>query len=250
MELFQLSRKNMAKFLFALKGNGSQTPLVCLQKAWASTHQQEVQDGKSLPAFIETRMPPIFEKLIKAKVGHIGLSINEIVSLGNQIEFTNLSSSAVQNWVKRDVKELIGTPRLGKKYTVEQAATLFIVEDLKATLDFDSIRKVLALIFNNPDDQLDDVVDPIEFYAAYASIFEKLHHQNFIENDNVPFNIKIEQYIKKEALNTLQNFTYIKGQQKDIVLNVIIMASFTILSAYYQSFTKKYMTATLFLHGI
>ncbi|MFD2444882.1 DUF1836 domain-containing protein [Bacillus sp. CGMCC 1.16607] len=251
--MFQLSRKNMAEFLFSLKGVENQTPLACLQKAWARSHSKELRDGKSLSAFIETKMPPIFEKLIKGKSHTIGLSINEIVSLGNQIEFANLSSSAVQNWVKRDVKELIGSPRLGKKYTVEQAATLFIVEDLKASLDFDSIRKVLALIFNNPDDHSDDVIDPLDFYLAYATIFEKIHHENNLKKQEVgdcPFHLQMEKYINNEACFLLQVFKHLNEKQKEIVMNVLVMASLTVLSAYYQTLTRNYMNATLFLQGL
>ena len=40
----------------------------------------------------------------------------------------------MQNWVKRDIKEMIGSPQKGKKYSIEQAALLFIVEDLKQHL--------------------------------------------------------------------------------------------------------------------
>ena len=39
----------------------------------------------------------------------------------------------MQNWVKRDIKEMIGSPQK-KKYSIEQAALLFIVEDLKQHL--------------------------------------------------------------------------------------------------------------------
>jgi hypothetical protein len=243
LELFQLSRKSMADFLFSLKGEGDYTPKEILQNAWAAAHEKS---GKSMEAFLDTKMPAIFEKLLRADLRKIGFSINEIVALGNQIEFTNLSSTAVQNWVKRDVKELIGSPQLGKKYSVDQAAMLFIVEDLKATLDFDSIRKILALLFNDLDDRTDDVIEPISFYSAYAAIFEKAHHQNIVGES---MHEQIEKCIKKEALRTLENFQDLTDQQKDIVSIILVTASLTVLSAYYKSLTKKYVTATLFLNG-
>lgn len=230
----------MADFLLALRGEGDKRPLTVIQNAWETAYPDEV-DKRSFLSFIQKEMPPIFEKIIKIDGRRdIGFSINEIVSLGNQIEFTNLSSTTLQNWVKRDVKGFIGSPRFGKKYTVEQAATLFIVEDLKASLDFVSIRNVLELIFNNPDDQSDDIVNPIHFYDAYASIFGKIHHQTASpQNVEVPLNMQVEQQIHKEALAQLETFTDLNDQQKNMVLNVLVMASLTVLSAYYQTVTKK-----------
>ncbi|MBG9586224.1 DUF1836 domain-containing protein [Cytobacillus firmus] len=243
MDLFQLSRKSMADFLLSLKGEGELSPKQILQQAWAAAHAKK---GISTEAFLDTKMPAIFEKLLRADLQRIGFSINEIAALGNQIEFTHLSSTAVQNWVKRDVKNLIGSPQLGKKYSVDQAAMLFIVEDLKATLDFDSIRKILALLFNDLDDRSDDLIEPIPFYSAYSAIFEKAHHHNILGEN---MHDGIERCIKQEALQTLDSFQDFTDQQKDIVSNILVTASLTVLSAYYKSLTKKYVTATLFLNG-
>lgn len=233
----------MADFLLSLKGEGGHSPKQILQQAWGAAHEKK---GISTEAFLDTKMPAIFEKLLRADLQKIGFSINEIVALGNQIEFTHLSSTAVQNWVKRDVKDLIGSPQLGKKYSADQAAMLFIVEDLKATLDFDSIRKILALLFNDLDDRTDDLIGPIPFYSAYAAIFEKVHQHNGAEKSIYD---QTEQCIKKEALKTMESFQDFTEYQKDIVSNILVTASLTVLSAYYKSLTKKYVTATLFLNG-
>ncbi|WP_442596413.1 DUF1836 domain-containing protein [Neobacillus sp. D3-1R] len=242
MERFQLSRKNMADFLLSLKGEGDKRPLTIIQNAWIK-NKQETEQG-SLLSFIQTEMPPIFEKIIKADGRQtIGFSINDIVSLGNQIEFTNLSSTTIQNWVKRDLKGLIGSPRLGKKYTVEQAATLFIVEDLKTSLDFVSIRNVLELIFNNPDDQSDDIVDPIRFYMAYASVFEKIHYlRSMTQTSTVSLNQQLEQMIYNETLVELETFYELDVEHKETVFKVLVVASLTVLSAYYQTRSKKQLS--------
>src|SRR5690606_37876718 len=92
-------------------------------------------------AYLNSRLSPIMDRIIHMKVYEKGLSLNEIVALGNQIEYTHISVTSVQNWVKRDIKDHIGTPRIGRKYSLDQAALLFIVEDLKTTLDFQSIHK-------------------------------------------------------------------------------------------------------------
>nr|WP_239094209.1 DUF1836 domain-containing protein [Bacillus sp. B15-48] len=238
----------MADFLLALNKEGDQMPKTILQKAWAETHNENLKDGSFFSAFIETEIPLIFIKLIKLEKHQIGFSINEIVQLGNQIEFSNLSSTTVQNWVKRDVKELIGPPQLGKKYTIDQVATLFIVEDLKACLDFDSIRKTLRLIFNNPTDRSDDVVGPLHFYRAYAAVFEKLHRCR--PNVNMPLYAQIEQYVQEGAREQVELLKDVKDEQKDIVMNVLLTTTFTVFAAYYQTLTQKYVTATIFLQGL
>jgi hypothetical protein len=228
----------MAEFLFSLNGIGTKSPKEVLEEARASIKPKV---DKAIDS--ETDMPPIFGKLLKATTSSIGFSINQVVELGNQIEFTHLTPTAVQNWVKREVKQLIGSPQLGKKYTVEQAATLFIVEDLKASLDFDSIGKILALLFNNPEDREDDVIDPLRFYHGYATIFEKAYHQNLAE-DNMHQNM--DQFIQREALNLVETFEDLNAVQKDMVSKILLTASLSVLSAYYKSLTKKYFTDALF----
>ncbi|OLS37228.1 DUF1836 domain-containing protein [Bacillus sp. MRMR6] len=242
MELFQLSRKTMAEFLFSLTSVGTKLPKQILEEARASIIEKVVKEGALIGS--GTAMPPIFEKLLKTNSPIIGLSINQIVELGNQIEFTHLTPTAVQNWVKREVKQLIGSPQLGKKYTVEQAATLFIVEDLKASLDFDSIGKILALLFNNPEDREDDVIDPLRFYHAYATIFEKIYYHS---GENMHQNM--DQFIQKEALKLVETFEELSREQKNMVSSILLTASLSVFSAYYKTLTRKYCTAALLTNG-
>lgn len=251
MEAFKLSRKNMADLLLSLSNATEQSPLMVLQDAWTSSHEDKIKNGTTLNAFLSTEMPAIFEKFIKTENEEIGFSINEIVSLGNQIEFTNLSPSAVQNWVKRDVKELIGSPQIGRKYTVDQAAILFIVEDLKAALDFESIRKVLTMIFNNPEDRTDDLVNPVDLYSAYASVFDKIHHHTAPSLHNASsMNGCVAAIIKEECQTSLPVFNGVGKENLDIVLNVLISSSLTVQAAYYQSLASRYASAALFLKGM
>jgi RNase P protein component len=233
VERFQLSRKKIADFLLSFTDEEESRSI--RGKAWF-THEENT-----------IVLPEMIEKVIKnSQRGQIGFSINEIVTLGNHIEFTNLSSAAVQNWVKRDVRELIGSPQHGKKYTAEQAAILFIVKDLKASLDFESIRKILSLIFNNPADRSDDIIDPVHFYAAYASIFEKLHHEQILlNNEKIHIHKEVEQFIYKEAQLQMETFNTLRKEEVEIVQNMIITAVNTVIAAYYQHITKQNLTTTL-----
>lgn len=158
-----------------------------LLEAWKEK-QGEKADGYSLfSTYVSSYLPPIYEKLIRTNKKEIGLSINEIVALGNQIEYSTFSTTAVQNWVKRDMKELIGSPQLGKKYSIDQAAILYIVEDLKTVLDFESICNLLKINFTNIEDRNDDVINPLHFYSIYASVFEELNQRNDHIDSNADF---------------------------------------------------------------
>jgi Domain of unknown function (DUF1836) len=235
LETFQINRKAMAELLLSLKGEIDIPPINILRQSWKLTH------GNSLSGIIETDIPPILKKLFTRKQPVVGFSINEIVSLGNLIEYTNLSPTAVQNWVKRDIKELIGSPELGKKYSLEQAAILFIVEDLKSTLDFESIRKTLTLIFNNPSDRTDDVVNPIHFYWAYSSIVEQLFRSSNTEKD--------EEFLKEKAVKYAEQFIPNQSKEIEMITNILILAVFSVQAAYYHFRARNYFHATIFLHG-
>jgi hypothetical protein len=254
VETFKLSRKNMADLLSSFNAAAETTPLKVLQDAWTAVHEDDMKNGKTVKAFIATEVPSIFRKFFQTSCGEIGFSINEIVSLGNQIEFTNLSPSAVQNWVKRDIKELIGTPQIGRKYTVDQAAILFIVEDLKTALDFESIRKVLTLVFNNPEDRTDDMINPVDLYSAYASVFDKLHHHKW-PNLNDPaadssVNAQSDKIIKEECRRMMATFDGLAKENQEIVLNILIASALTVQSVYYQSVARRYAGAALFLKDL
>jgi Domain of unknown function (DUF1836) len=253
MEILQLTRKEMSQLLRCLKGEREVSPLTALREAWSRTHQQAIQNGQSSSAFITTSFSPIFEKLIKTDKNERGLSLHDIVALGNQIENTYFSVTAVQNWVKRDMREWIGTPDHGKKYSIEQAALLYIVEDLKATLDFESIRKLFTLIFRKPD----GIIHPLELYAAYSSIFEELDANNdhivdteeVVSTGNRPKQT-MDSLIHTKATEYADSLTHLQPDQKEAIIHTIVIAILSIQSAYFQSLSRRYLNAALFLHDL
>ena len=87
-----------------------------------------------------------------------------------------------------------------KKYSIEQAALLFIVEDLKTALDFESIRKLLRLIVNDPADRSDDLINPVHLYGAYSSLFEELNQGNCLQLNATDTIHTIENIVKKELI--------------------------------------------------
>lgn len=257
METFNLTRKEMSNLLLSLQGKIPKSPLVILQEAWAKMHKSDIEHGKSFSAFISTSLPPIFEKLIKMNQQDKGLSLTDIVSLGNQIEYTNFSISSVQNWVKRDIKDVLGSPRMGKKYSVDQAAILFTVEDLKTTLDFDSIRKLLFLVFQNPDDDTDALISPLRLYAAYSSLFEEMDRNNdqVLDVQGGGFERRnhdhmLENLIKQKADQHADSLEGLNRDQKEAVSNAIVIAMVSMQTSYFQALSKRFLNATLFLQNL
>lgn len=257
METFYVTRKEMASLLLALKGKTDKTPLATLQEAWMKSHKSEIEHGKSLAAFKATSLPPIFEKIIKSNLQDAGFSLNDIVSLGNQIEYTNFSITSIQNWVKRDIKEMLGGPRHGKKYSIDQTAILFLVDDLKTSLDFESIRKLLALIFNQPDDDSDDLISPTDLYFAYSSIFEELDRNNDQildiqghEAGRRNHDHMLEGLIQRKAEQYVQTLSGLTEQQQEALGNTLVIAMVSVQTAYFQSMAKRFLNATLFLQNL
>ncbi|MFN2745930.1 MULTISPECIES: DUF1836 domain-containing protein [Bacillus] len=167
MKPFRLTRLEMAKLMHALKGQLDVSPLTILLKS-ADMAMKEAESELDIPEFI-TR----YERK-KQKTEH-GLSTNEIVELGNLCELTSLKSTAIQNWIKRDIKDLMGHPELGKKYSIDQAVILLIVRDLKSVYDFETIRPILKTVFNTITDRSDDVVSPLRFYEGYGRVLEQVN---------------------------------------------------------------------------
>ncbi|WP_270182519.1 DUF1836 domain-containing protein [Alkalihalobacillus sp. CinArs1] len=223
MKGYYLTRMEMGKILQCIKNQES--PYDILMKAWERTGGEgRFEENNNLPT--------VFQKLLKAEERAIGLSINEIVSLGNQIEYASFRSTAVQNWVKRDIKDWIGPPQHGKKYSIEQAAILFIVEDLKNTHDFESIRLLLRFAFNNPADRNDDLINPLVFYHAYACLFEEVHSEN---------NLSVVKE-KAQELCSKSRLTFVESEAME---SLLISSSLSVEAAYFQTLSKQYLEKAL-----
>ncbi|WP_010270614.1 DUF1836 domain-containing protein [Paenibacillus senegalensis] len=257
MQTFFLTRNQMASLLLSLQGKSGKTPLSILQEAWAKSRETDILHGKTFGAFLSTSLPPIFEKLIKAGGSDNGLSLNEIVSLGNQIEYTNFSITSVQNWVKRDIKSLLGSPHMGKKYSIEQAAILFIVEDLKSTLDFDSIRKLLHLVFNDPQNLHDDWISPVQLYSAYSALYEDIDqnddqvldvHGHYAGNRN--HDHIMEHIMKSKADGYVHTLDHLNKEQQETVSRILVVALVSAQTCYFQALAKRFLNASLFLHDL
>jgi hypothetical protein len=253
MEAFTLSRIEMSGLLLSLSGNSERRPLHILQEAWTKFHREEVREGTSLPAFLSTAIPPILQKLIKGG-GVKGLSLGDIASLGSLIEYSTLSATAMQNWVKRDFKEYLGSPREGKKYSINQAALLFIIDDLKAALDFESIRQLFRMLFLAPERDDDDLIEPAQLYHGYAELFEEIKTRSLVpvqgqDEPGAPKEVlwRADNAVRASMEKMMKRLSHLTRPQRDAVQNMLLIAAISVQTCYFQALARQYFNAVLFL---
>lgn len=253
MQSFTLTRKEMANLLLALHGRYNDNPLQVLQQAWKKTHRDAYESGSPLPAFLSTALPPVLVKMIKGNEVR-GFSLQEIAALGQLIEYSHMSITSMQNWVKRDFKAYFDCPKIGKKYSLNQAALLFVIEDLKSNLDFDSIRKLFEILFNKPEDENDDLIGPLELYASYSTMFEEMDANNDQVLDIVG-HVKggrnqdslTENAIRSSADRFVEQIPHLTDEQTEALRNILFIAAISIQTSYFHSLARRYCNATLFL---
>lgn len=112
--------------------------------------------------------PKVIKRLQHFDAAKNGLSINEIVHLANVLIGEHMSATTIQNWTKREVRDIIGVPRRGKKYSINQAAIIYLLDDLKHLFSLEETREILSIVFQNPNIDEDDLISPLDFYVIYT----------------------------------------------------------------------------------
>lgn len=253
MEAFHLTRKEMASLLIALDGRSGLTPLQVLQEAWRKTRRNDPKAGQDAFPPATTELPPILERIIRGTEAK-GFSLQEIADLGKLIEYSHLSITAMQNWVKRDFKAYFDSPRLGRKYSLNQAAIIFIIDDLKSNLDFVSIEKLFKIVFLDESNETDDLISPIELYAVYSAMFEELDANNDQMMDTTGHakgsrnqDALTENAIRAVAEKYAEKLPPMSGKQKEALRSILFIAVISVQTAYFHSLARRYLNAVLFL---
>ncbi|MCM3618054.1 DUF1836 domain-containing protein [Sutcliffiella horikoshii] len=205
-------------------------------KEWTRMDMAEFLEkmGQGLvPAEYRQTMPKSFQNFLQKKSKEeFGLTMSNIVWLGNQLESADYSEPALKNWVKREIKEYIGAPQVGRKYSIQQAALLFIVKDLKVLLDFEAIRKILGSIFNNPVEREDDIISPVHFYHAYSSLYDQLMNQTELLS---------EENIKEEIQQYLQKQNDLSKEDKAKIFDALMVAILAVRTNFLKAWAKRYV---------
>ncbi|MGD6817478.1 DUF1836 domain-containing protein [Metabacillus sp. 84] len=206
-------------------------------------HALDRQNGMELDNFLNTRnqhtsslIPDFVKRYNRNRASASGLSTNDIVALGNLCELTAFKSTSIQNWIKRDVKELIGQPALGKKYSIDQAVILLIVRDLKSIYDFDTIRKMMNKLFNTLSDRTDDLISPVDYYEAYAVVLDKLINESF----HFPPATDLEEKIEMEADIIRTAFTRIPQDSWIQIRPILVLTVFSVLYSHLLNRARQY----------
>ena len=195
-------------------------------------------------------LPPIVEKLMRC-VERKGFSLHEIADLGQLLDFSTLSVTSMQNWVKRDFKPYFQCPGAGKKYSLTHTAMLLMIDDLKANLDFDSIRRLFAILFpetgkSNDCDEYADGMTPLKLFAFYAGLYEDLDGMNVWDSLNGEL---LEQKVSERAANTAGSMPALPRQRKEAVRNMLFVAVISVQAAKLQSMARRCCQATLYMNN-
>lgn len=166
-----------------------------------------------------------------------GFSLHEIADLGGLLEFSTLSASAMQNWVKRDFKPYFQCPGAGKKYSLEQTAMLLMIDDLKANLDFDSIRRLFAIMFQSSS------LSPLSIFAFYSGMYEELNRQKAWDSLHTEL---LEKTVREQAAKTASTVTDLTAEQKEAVRNILFVAVISVQAGRLQALARRYCQATLY----
>jgi hypothetical protein len=248
METLTFTRKEMAALLLSLYGITNKSPLSIIQDIWRVRHRQELIQGNSMSAFIATSLPPVLVRMIKSEVPP-AFSLHDIVSLGAQIEYTHFSVTSIQNWVKRDFKDYIGRAEEGKKYSLQQVALFFIIEDLRSALDYESIRKFFNIVFQACDQKQNSFIRPLDFYATYSDLFEDLDTRfKTIFNERGDTLVKWDQLINEVAKEYVSLKPELTHEQKEILQNAIHVAMISVHTSSFDSLARRYVNGMVFLH--
>jgi hypothetical protein len=250
METLTFTRKEMAQLLLSINKKSDRSPLAVIQDTWRAHHQREMTQGTSMSAFISTSLPPIIERMIKTDMNP-ALSLLDIVSLGSQIEYTHFSVTSVQNWVKRDFKEFIGHAEEGKKYSLQQVAFFFIIEDLRSALDYEAIRKLFEIIFPVSGANKPTPFSPLDFYAAYSALFEELddRYRNS-SGDHKDLVYKWDQMINELALGYVMANQSVPAELKETMQNALHVALISVHTSCFHTLARRYVNGMVFLNNL
>lgn len=90
--------------------------------------------------------------------------------LSQVTEMTGVSSSTIQNWIKRG---WIPSP-VDKKYGERQVARILIVDMLRKSMQLEKIVQLMECVNGNVEDQSDDIVRDADLYTYIYNIIKKL----------------------------------------------------------------------------
>ena len=95
-----------------------------------------------------------------------GLTLSQVSSI------TGLETHTVQNWVKRGY---LPPPR-NKRYNMEQACRIILINMLKGALSLEQICGLISYINGSLSDESDDIIDDTVLYFNFVSLAARARH--------------------------------------------------------------------------
>lgn len=248
MQKFFLTRADAAQLLIALEQGMPDKLSDVMHRAWAARSPSKRHGEHHV---LSEPLPSIAMKLMKSG-GRRGLSLHEIAELGQLVEFANPSSTSMQNWVKRDFKSFFVCPQAGKKYSPGQAALLYMIDDMKSSLDFDSLRGLFGILFGKTEggqaaasiERSKPIITPIALYACYAELYEEIKS---LGRQGARSGGQLEEAVRIRADKTAAQLSLGTELEREALRNMLLVSVISVHTSYCQALARRYSEATVFL---
>ncbi|WP_099363613.1 DUF1836 domain-containing protein [Fredinandcohnia onubensis] len=145
---------------------------------------------EDLRELVQLYCPNIYDDLLFNHSDIPRFSLKEIEALLEGTYMKKVTATTVQNWIQKEFKELVGGPEIGRKYSLRQTAYILLIDDLRASLSFPEIKKIL------------EILKEIESTEHSFSIFKLMKlYTNFIDKNLLVYGkLKNNQYLESDEI--------------------------------------------------
>lgn len=134
---------------------------------------------------------------------------------------------------------------------MQQIALFFIIEDLRSTLDYESIRKYFGIIFREHSERAAGMVEPLEFYAAYASLFEELDSRiKAVSGEQGDPIARWDKLIDEIAYENAAMHSSLTEQQQKALQSALHVAIISVHTSSFHALARRYVNGMVFLHQL
>jgi len=155
------------------------------------------------------------------------MMLAQVVEVAQMISKNDINSNHIQNWVRRGY---LPHPEK-KRYSREQVASIFLINDLRNILTLEEINRLLRFVNADPENTADDRINPVELYRYYSQTFDRTtaDWERFLAE------------LEREVLDTLANAD-IAEEDKERVATALIMLNLLARANLYKPIVEQWLS--------
>ncbi len=145
------------------------------------------------------------------------------LSLSQLSQLTGIEGSTIQNWVKRGWV----MPSSSKKYGERSVVRIMLINIMRGTLKLEDITKLMMIVNGDVIDPDDDILHDRELYNLLCSVIYEVEEKRYHLSDEM------------RAVVTARLPAEIKGRERRILENVLLIMVESALSGYFRQLAKN-----------